>query len=239
MATISHDHIRRHFPFLVTPLRLIYMELFTYRMSRMSMSQRFNYIKKYNLWGDIHSVSGSGSTLEQTTKIRNDLPQVIKDLNIESMLDIPCGDYFWMRHVNFDFSLLKSYVGADIVEDLIFDNLKYANQNISFRCINLVLDNIPTVDLIFCRDCLVHLSLIDIFKAITNIRDSRSRYLVTTTYSCTDRINEDIITGDWRPINLQSPPFGFPPPVILIDEQCTEKGSSDKCLGVWNISDIP
>ncbi len=146
MANISHYSIRTHFPFLATPLRIMYYKLFTYRLSNMSMSQRFNYIKKYNLWGDMHSVSGSGSTLEQTERIRNDLPQIIKDLNIGSMLDIPCGDYFWMRHVNFNFDLLNSYIGADIVDDLVVENRKYSDKNISFKCINLVYDKIPTVD---------------------------------------------------------------------------------------------
>lgn len=239
MVTLPYDRIRSHFPFLATPLRIIYSALFTYKLSRMSMSQKFNYIKTYNLWGDMHSVSGSGSTLEQTQIIRNYIPKIIKDLHIESMLDIPCGDYFWMRHVDFDFSLLKSYIGADIVEDLVLENHKYANKNISFKCINLVDDQIPPVDLIFCRDCLVHLSFFDMFKAINNIKDSRSRYLATTTFSCSGRENSDIITGDWRPINLELPPFSFPPPLILINEQCKENYSSDKCLAIWSISDIP
>ena len=203
------------------------------------MTQRFNYINKYNLWGDMYSVSGPGSTFEQTEMIRNYLPKIITDLNVESMLDIPCGDYFWMRHVDFDFSILKSYIGADIVDDLVFKNKIHANNNISFRCINLVTDNIPSVDLIFCRDCLVHLSFTDIFSAIVNIRDSRSKFLITTTFYDSHRDNLDIITGEWRPINLQLQPFGFPPPLILIDEHCTENGLQDKCLGVWKISDIP
>src|SRR5208283_4999775 len=101
---------------------------------------------------------------------------------------------------------------------------KYATQKVSFRYINLLSDQMPTVDLVLCRDCLVHFSFLDIFTAIENIIRSGSKYLMTTTYYNIGRRNVDILTGEWRPINLQLPPFNFPIPIALIDEQCTEKG---------------
>lgn len=244
MLDTLKQYIRANLPSLVLPLRFMYSPISTlislrsdYRFSGMSVSERFDHIKKRNLWGDIHSVSGTGSNLEQTQQIRNELPKVIEKLRIKSMLDIPCGDFFWMRHV--DLRVLESYIGADIVEELVTRNQKYSTPNISFKKINLISDPIPTVDLIFCRDCLVHLAISDIFKAISNIKNYKSRYLITTTFSNTNRTNIDIITGKWRPINLLLPPFNFPAPIDLIDEKCPEKGYGDKCLGVWEISDIP
>ena len=53
--------------------------------------------------------------------------------------------------------------------------------------------------------------------------------------------NIDIVTGDWRPLNLERPPFGFPPAHELINEQCSEGNGAfrDKSLGLWRIADLP
>jgi glycosyltransferase involved in cell wall biosynthesis len=82
----------------------------------------------------------------------------------------------------------------------------------------------------------VHLSLHDIEAAIANIIRSGSRYLLTTTFPSRDT-NHDIETGQWRPLNLERPPFSFPAPIRLIDEHCGEWGGqwADKCLGLWEV----
>jgi hypothetical protein len=110
--------------------------------------------------------------------------------------------------------------------------------------LNIVQDQLPKVDLIFCRDLFVHLSNKDIKLAIRNIKSSGAQYLATTTF--TDRpTNRDlpIFTRGvaWRTLNLQLAPFNFPQPNILIDEKCTEDGGafSDKAIGVWEVSEIP
>ena len=50
--------------------------------------------------------------MEQTQNILEELPNVIKKYNIKSILDIPCGDFFWMKEHNFKD---VNYIGADIV----------------------------------------------------------------------------------------------------------------------------
>jgi hypothetical protein len=101
-------------------------------------------------------------------------------------------------------------------------------------------DDLPEVDIIFSRDCLVHLSSLDIFGAIRDIKRSGSRYLLTSVHSdCAE--NREILTGEWRPLDLQKAPFHFPSPVKLIDEKCAELGGryADKFLGLWKIADLP
>ena len=52
------------------------------------------------------------------------LPKVFDDFGIHTILDIPCGDFHWMKHVSLD---SINYTGADIVADLIQKNKqKYA-----------------------------------------------------------------------------------------------------------------
>ena len=75
------------------------------------------------------------------------------------------------------------------------------------------------------------------------LRHSRDRgvdYLLTTTFPSCDQ-NEDIVTGDWRLLNLQRPPFNFPPPLRLMNERCTESRGAfgDKSLGLWLVGQLP
>lgn len=203
----------------------------------MTVKQRFEDIYKNHSWKGITSVSGRGSDLDQTENIIKELPILFEDLDIISILDIPCGDFNWMKKINLN---KYKYIGADIVKEITINNKKlYEKENISFQYMNLIEDALPEVDLIFTRDCLVHLSQDDIFKALNNICRSKSKYLLTTTY--TDKHhNQDIMTGEWRMLNLELCPFYLPKPIKIINEKCTERGASyaDKSLGLWKISDI-
>lgn len=197
----------------------------------------FTRIYQENLWGDSESRSGSGSNDLQTERIRAELPNMIGKFGITSLLDIPCGDFHWMKLVDLNG---VDYCGADIVPDVAAsNNVKYASQNRRFMTINLIDDPLPQVDLILVRDCMVHLSFAQIHQALSNIADSNSRYLLMTTFTG-DRMNRDISTGDWRPLNFCREPFLLPPPIALIQEQSSEFGGkfSDKSLGLWSIPAI-
>ena len=103
----------------------------------------------------------------------------------------------------------------------------------------LIENTLQQVDLILMRDGLVHMSYDDIFKSLNNVCNSMSQYLLTTSF--TDRQdNGDIITGGWRPLNLEIAPFSLPKPITIINEKCTQGKLSyaDKSLGLWKISDI-
>ena len=204
------------------------------------VTEVFSDIYKNNLWHiseKRESFSGIGSSLEQTREIIKNLPLVFQKFSINSMLDIPCGDFNWMQ--NIDLSKMK-YTGADIVKEIVHtNNVKHNAQNINFIQLNLIEDPLPKVDLIFCRDCLVHFSFSDFLSSIENIKKSGSKYLMTTTFT-NQRSNKDIHTGGWRPLNLKLAPFNFPHPTYLLNEKCTEMDGlfSDKSLGIWNIADL-
>jgi hypothetical protein len=201
-----------------------------------SMRNVFTEIYRNNSFGGIDSRSGTGSDLIQTDEIRRSLPGLLKDISAKTVLDIPCGDFHWMK----DVELGARYIGADIVAELIEQNQKlYGNECRSFTTLDLVTDKLPKVDLIFCRDVLVHFSFEDIFSALRNIKCSDSNFLLTTTFTGRDS-NTDIVTGQWRPLNLEKPPFALPSPILIINEKCTEGDGSwgDKSLGLWRISDI-
>ncbi len=199
-------------------------------------TQIFTEIYRSNKWGDPDSLSGSGSSLVQTESVRAALPSLIAELKCRSLLDVPCGDFFWMRDVEL---LDIEYTGGDIVADLIARNQRlYGGKGRRFVQVDLINDRLPRADLVLCRDCLVHLSYAHALCALNNIRASGSEYLLTTTYSGRDR-NSDVPTGSWRPINLQLPPFQLPAPIRLIDEECPLESFRDKRLGLWRVADVP
>jgi hypothetical protein len=191
----------------------------------------------FHRWSHGPSLSGPGSDLEQTAIIAAELPGLLADLGVRSILDAPCGDFFWMRRCPIDVDI---YVGMDIVPALVDKNTQeFGSQIRQFATGDLVTDVLPRVDAIFCRDCIVHLPFRDGLKMIENFKRSCSTYLLTTTY--TERsVNEEIDWKGWRPLNLQLAPFGFPPPLRVINEGCTEWGGthSDKSIAVWRLEDL-
>ncbi len=157
------------------------------------MRHRFTHIYHTNLWGNAESRSGEGSSLLQTAVIRTMIPRWLSDLDVKSLLDIPCGDYRWIKEMALP---VEHYVGADIVSDIITLNAsKYGGPGKTFIICDLTKDRLPRADCVLCRDCLDHLSIRHIFKAMRNIQLSGSTYLITTLYA--DRTtNGDIQSGD-------------------------------------------
>lgn len=192
----------------------------------------FSEIYEGNLWGDPESVSGRGSTLGRTEAIRRALPALLEDVGAGSILDAPCGDFNWMRHVELG---PVRYVGADVVPGLVARNRKlYGRGGREFLTLDITRDPLPRADVILCRDCFMHFSFRDVRSAVANFKRSRSEYLFATTHAGV-REHRDIATGQGgRYLNLQLPPFNFPEPLKSVVED-PELG---KCLGVWRLGQL-
>jgi hypothetical protein len=135
---------------------------------------------------------------------------------------------------------VASCIGADLLADLIQPlQSSYGDAKRRFVVLDLSRDLLPKADLLFCRDCLVHLSFADIRRALANVLRTDIPYLLTTTFSACEG-NEDIVTGDWRPLNLERAPFHFPAPGVLLNEGCSEAGGifADKSLGLWRTREL-
>ena len=195
----------------------------------------FRSIFEQNAWGDCESVSGPGSNRARASLFRADLEALVRSLEVRTLLDVPCGDFNWL--CEFDLGI-ERYVGVDIVPALMARNrAKYGSEQRQFLVRDMVSDRLPCVDLIFCRDGLVHLSHGEVFAALRNFKRSGSAWLLTNTF--TSRETNEELPG-WQPLNLQAPPFALPRPVHVIDEKCLgyEGAYRDKCLALWRLSDL-
>lgn len=182
-----------------------------YRMlEKSSPSEIFSAIYEKKLWADQESVSGEGSTLAATETVRRELPRLFEKFAIRSLLDAPCGDFYWMQHVVRDTGI--AYHGADIVPPMIAKNNEaHGSATIRFSVLDITCDAFPQADLWLCRDCLIHLSYRDILAALEHFCASGTPYLLTTTTAeNTGVANCDIPTGQYREINMFAAPFSLP-----------------------------
>jgi hypothetical protein len=135
---------------------------------------------------------------------------------------------------------VERYLGIDIVPELVEQNLRrFADMKHAFALADFTRAELPRMDVVLCRDCLVHFAFEDVRAALRNFARSGARWLLTTTF-VGERANTEIETGGWRPLNLQRPPFDFPAPERVIDEQCLHSGRIyvDKRLGLWRAEDL-
>ena len=190
----------------------------------------FEQIYAANLWQDAESRSGRGSGLAATEKIRAGLADTIDRMSIRSMVDAPCGDFYWLSKLDLG-QRLDWYVGLDIVPQLIAHNKEaWGAHRISFELADLAKRIPPQADLILCRHLLIHLPLEDCVRVLRNFQRSGSRLLLITNQPHIERNEEILFTGSFRPVNLLLPPFNFPQPLRSLDDAQGKDDLSEAAL---------
>ncbi|MGC4092011.1 MAG: class I SAM-dependent methyltransferase [Polyangiaceae bacterium] len=169
-----------------------------------------------NFWGNVESASGAGSTLDYTKNVRTKLPTLVEDLAAKVLLDAPCGDWNWFRDVSLPADV--KYIGGDIVAPLVARNReRFGDARHEFMVLDIATGKLPAADLWLCRDALFHLSNRDILRTLANFLRSDIRYLLTSSHTaCTH--NTDIVTGSFRELNLELPPFSLCPAALYVDD---------------------
>jgi len=202
-----------------------------------NLEEKFTDVYKNGIWLQNKSRSGAGSDDENTKILKQEFVKLINELKIDTLLDLGCGDFTWMKSIIDDLEI-KKYMGIDIVESVISDNIKkYGSDKVDFVQANIINTILPQSDLILCRDVLLHLSFEYVISFFKNINNFQFKYLLTTTFTDENRENKNLVVnkGYWTPFNLQKKPFNLPKPKQIINEQCTEGDGAftDKSLGLW------
>jgi SAM-dependent methyltransferase len=200
-----------------------------------SLSERFSAVYENRVWlfgRSEGSRSGLGSELQKTQRVRKRLEELLKTLDTRSLLDVGCGDFTWMKEIQFPFE----YIGIDIVAELVAaNNVAYRTERRFFQVLDATRDPLPEADTILCREVMFHLSFQDIRRLIKNIRHSGSAFLVATNDNDL-KYNADILSGDFRMLNLLKSPFFFPSAAELIPDDGV---LADRTLSVWKVTDLP
>lgn len=237
-ARLNHSPLSLVSFILTTPLRKFRHFLDNRAMEKVdTLQDRFTVIYARNSWGSKESVSGTGSTLAMTESIRSELPILLSKFDIKSIFDAPCGDFNWMRLID-----LKgiSYTGADIVKPLI-DNLQqeFSSDVVKFVHLDITQNSFPRSDLVITRDCLFHLSYLDILATLDNFVISRSKFFLTTSYVNKGNFNNsDIRSGGFRLIDLFSSPFSFTKDFHFEISERGEGSLPPRKLFMWDLEQV-
>ena len=115
------------------------------------------------------------------------------------------------------------------------NNSQYAGPGRDFRVIDLTASDLPVCDLVFTRDCLNHLSIAHIRKAVANIRSSGSQFLAVTQFSA-QTVNRNQESGlNYRELNFQLAAFHWPAPLEINDKRM----HPGKHTAFWRTTDLP
>ncbi|KAF0182891.1 MAG: class I SAM-dependent methyltransferase [Hyphomonadaceae bacterium] len=193
----------------------------------------FEEIYEHNLWSDLESRSGPGSTMAYTASLRAALERVLAENGVRTFLDAPCGDFHWMRAVKTPPGM--RYIGGDIVPALIADTkARHGDDRHDFIHLDITKGPLPAVDMWMCRDCFFHLSYADIARALQQFVRADIPLLLLTTHivpKAEPFANRNINTGDARPIDLRSDPFSFPEPLERFDDWVAPFAPRE--MGLW------
>ena len=181
------------------------------------------------------SLSGFNASVRATRRLRAALPQIVARYAITSFVDAPCGDWFWMRHV--DLTGID-YTGWEISQKLVDHNWQFTADGVTFALGDITSDPLPRADLVMCRDTLVHLMFDKRWDFFENFAASGSTYLLSTHWF--------VPTNRWvyrnggeKPISLLAEPFSFGEPLDWVVETARDRpevaaDSKQRAMGLWH-----
>lgn len=178
------------------------------------------------------------SPLTATQALRTALPDLLRRHQVGVVFDAPCGDFHWMKTVSLPEGV--SYIGADIVAPMV---ARLAQVNAApgrqFLHLDITTGPFPRHDLWLCRDCLTQFSYADIARALRAFLASHGRLAMLTSFTGSDGqpvVNQDVSTGEARPIDLTAAPFNLPLPIEAVDD--TVAPLHPRVVGLWTREQI-
>jgi hypothetical protein len=218
--------------------------------SNIPNSTKFARIYRRRLWLKVmphlnpeKTLSGHGSTQLSTKVLRTNLEYFLRESNVKTFFDAPCGDFNWMKNVNLPGDC--QYIGGDIVAGLIerlqqsygrtavLGNKKSSSRE--FIAFDLTSDSFPMADVWLCKDCFQHLSNDDIQLVLDNFRRSQVKLALISNHVGVSS-NIEIRTGQFRHVDLTRAPFNLPPPRQTLADAPVD--GEPRYIGVWRREDL-
>ena len=178
----------------------------------------FDKIYENSYWGN---GSGGGSSPEATQPYKIFLEDFIRQNNIESIVDLGCGDWQFSQFLDFGGA---TYIGIDASKRVIAHNQQsFSRPGVSFANLPKDCNDIPCADLLVCKDVLMHLSTKEV-QDIVSILPNFKYALITNDVPCLSAfgeivlrlrrpfwpvVNREIKTGDYRTLDPTQRPFNL------------------------------
>ncbi len=151
------------------------------KFGRMDRKQAFSAIYQEACWGqnsDNPFCSGHGSADAFAASYNDIVTSYILTEEIRSVVDLGCGDFRIGRRLCI---LPIEYCGVDIVSELVtYNSRQYGNERITFKCLDIVEDQLPTAELCLIRQVLQHLSNIEIASVLKKL--GKYRHVIITEH---------------------------------------------------------
>lgn len=213
------DVVKNHTPWVIRRVsREAKRELRWAYNAKHSVKDVFADVYARNLWGNRKAgfYSGPGSESVAADVYVANIAAFIADHQVTSIVDLGCGDFRVAQRI---LDGTTSYLGIDIVAPLVEENTKrYANGQVSFRCLDIIAEELPPGGLCLIREVFQHLSNAEILQVIPKLRNFR--FVIYTDYQPGSEArcwpNRDIAHGAdtriWRDsaLFLDQPPFNVP-----------------------------
>jgi len=190
----------------------------------------FDSIYRRNAWNGVESLSGPGSGTSATRALVPAVLSLVGDLHIRSVLDIGCGDGFWLPD-------LPGYMGADVAERALI-RARARHPDRLYVVADFRAHVPPPFDLVIIRDVIQHLPFDSALRLLGNVGRSGSAWLLASTYIGT--VNTDIPEGGFYSPDLTAHPFRLATPDRLIFDgyayhDTDEPRDPAKHLGLWRL----
>jgi hypothetical protein len=205
-----------------------------------------------------NSLSGPGSNAEETVGLRAVLPILLSRLRVRSILDVPCGDFNYMREVLGADATPHgiTYHGMDIVSALVqqleatFGTTtevrggarQHAKKHrISFSHFDLGSMYLWPSDLVIVRDILFHFTAARANDVLRRVGESGCRFALITEFPRADnrlqarKYHAGRGFSSYASWNLEQTPFGLPTPIVSIGQ---DGNRPDRVVGLWSCASL-
>lgn len=188
----------------------------------------FESIYRRNSWHGAETRSGPGSSLGATSLLQRILPELMEGIGARSILDASCGEGYWMPD-------LPGYVGVD-VSSIALLAARERHPDRRYMLADICTDELPMVDLVFCRDALQHLSLAEGLVALRNFRLTGATWLMCSSFE--DGLNTNISAGGYYEPDMTAPPFSLGVPWLVVEDGFWDdcRPYPTKFMGVWTFA---
>ena len=168
-----------------------------------TVAQAFTNVYARAAWGNEGGRSGPGSSELQASGASRIVFHLIMALNLQSMIDAPCGAMVWqtplLHQIVFNVPGFR-FLGIDVVNSVVEkNNQRFAHQWASIKnvtkfnpefSVNFAQANLADKDwsvprghdLLLCRDALQHNKLRHVWRILYNFAESDVKYLLIGSY---------------------------------------------------------